>query len=214
MRSSFTLIELTLSIVVVGLVILSIPLIVRQTSVNTIESQNVMGYYNALSLMETIRKKPWDKNNVADFEKSGDYYILYTDDTATNCKKLPGSNVYGKNGLSNADNRRLCDPLQKKASPIKADIKLDSINAFQGYTQNIVNNNSKVVFKLLANVEYVNINFGNGNITTSNSKTTDVKKITVSLQRINPDGKAEVISNYIYYAANIGTNIPITKDNS
>lgn len=213
MRSSFTLIELTLSIVVVGLVILSIPLIVRQTSVNTVESQNVMGYYNALSLMETIRKKPWDKNNVADFEKSGDYYILYTDDAPNNCKKLPGSNVYGKNGLSNADNRRLCDPLKKKASAIKADGKLDSINSFKGYTQNIVNNNNKVVFKLVANVEYVNINFNNGNITTSN-RTTDVKKITVSLQRVNPDGKAEVISNYIYYATNIGTNIPITKDNS
>lgn len=212
MRLSFTLIELTLSIVVVGLVILSIPLIVRQTSVNTIESQNVMGYYNALSLMETIRKKPWDKNNVADFEKSGDYYILYTDDVKTNCKKLAG-NVYGKNGLSNADNRRLCDPSKKKASPIRADAKLDSINSFQGYTKNIVNNNNKNVFKLVSNVEYVNVDFTNGNITTSRS-TTDIKKITVSLQRINPDGKTEVISNYIYYAANIGTNIPITKDNS
>ena len=63
-RSAFTFIELVFSIVVVGLVILSIPLIVRQSNANTIESQNVIGYYNALTLMNKYRNKLWVLGNI------------------------------------------------------------------------------------------------------------------------------------------------------
>ena len=104
-RSAFTFIELVFSIVVVGLVILSIPLIVRQSNANTIESQNVIGYYNALTLMNTIRNKPWDRGNIQgqvdDFTASGGYYILNTGDANLNCRVLDQSkpNIISKPGL-------------------------------------------------------------------------------------------------------------------
>lgn len=219
-RAAFTFIELVFSIVIVGIVILSIPLIVRQSNANTIESQNVIGYYNALTLMETIKNKPWDTNNVVDFEKSGEYYILFTDNANTDCKPSTAAlNIYTKPGLGNADRRRMCDPSRKKASPIpsSSNSALDSINAFNGYSRTITSGGN-TFFTITANVRYVNVNFGSGttagNITNlGGGGTTDVKAVTITLSRNLPNNTMEVISNYIYYAANIGTDVPFSKDN-
>ncbi|RAX53120.1 hypothetical protein CCY99_05885 [Helicobacter sp. 16-1353] len=217
-RVAFTFIELVFSIVIVGIVILSIPLIVRQSNANTIESQNVIGYYNALTLMETIKNKPWDTNNVSDFEKSGEYYILFTDDTTHNCKQDPiYTNIYTKPGLGLADRRRMCDPEQKTATAITRNTNLASINAFNEFSQR-VSSGGNDFFIVSVSIKYVNVNFGTGttagSITDATRGTTDVKAITVRLHRVGVGGAAnELISSYIYYAANIGSDVPFAKDN-
>ena len=213
-RKAITLIELVFSIVIVGIAVMSIPVIVRNSNVNVVQSQNVLGYYNALTLMDTIRSKPWDTNNVDDFEKSGIYYILYTGNRALDCY-LDKDGTYVKQGLTKTDRRRICDPSKKKAAPIVFNNNLASINAFDGYRKEIKVNNT-TIFTLLTKVEYVDVNFTNSaNVTIANSnKITNVKKITVTLNKPKLDTSGEeTISSYIYYAANIGTDVPASKDN-
>ena len=219
-RSAFTFIELVFSIVVVGLVILSIPLIVRQSNANTIESQNVIGYYNALTLMNTIRNKPWDLGNIQgpvdNFTASGGYYILNTGNTGLDCRVLDQSkpNIISKPGLGISDRRRMCDPSAKQAQGIAKSDKLDNIGAFNNYSQTI-RSDSKDFFTLDVSVKYVDVSFGNGTtagtIVNANG-ITDIKEIEVKLSR-HLDGKKEHVSTYKYYATNIGTDVPFAKDN-
>ncbi|RDU56561.1 hypothetical protein [Helicobacter sp. MIT 99-5507] len=219
-RLAFTFIELVFSIVVVGLVILSIPLIVRQSNANTMESQNVIGYYNALTLMNVIRNKPWDLGNINgamdNFTASGGYYILNTGNAALDCRVLDATkqNIISKPGLGISDRRRMCDPNANTASPITASNNLDNIGAFNNYTQTITSGGN-TFFILDVGVRYVNINFGNnttaGTIVNANS-ITDIKEIEVRLSR-QINGTKELVSTYKYYAANIGTDVPFAKDN-
>ena len=237
-RAAFTMIELIFSIVIVGLVILSIPLIVRQSNLNTIMSQNVIGYYNALTLMETIKSKPWDKNNVADFVSSGEYYILNTDEDS--CRILDiisgkdkdgkdiniAENIYTKKGLSTANKRRMCDPNQnKKALAIGYSPTLESINDFDTYEVAVYSDidSNQQIFKLKVAVDYVPVDFGKGvnnpkvvgNIGNPANGTTDVKRIQITLIRMldNKEVDADGEAVFTYYAANIGNDIPLIKDN-
>ncbi|RDU65218.1 type II secretion system protein [Helicobacter sp. MIT 14-3879] len=217
-KRGFTMIELVFSIVIVGIVILSIPLIVRQSNANTMMSQNVLGYYNALTLMETIKNKPWDRNNIADFISSGEYYILNTGQTATDCKildKKSDAKIKTKKGLGNANRRRMCDPSSKSALKIQANSRLEAINDFQGYTQKIASNGVDI-FQLSVDVNYADINFGNettaGSLTNVN-RITDIKLINVTLMRFLPNQNPETVAVYKYYATNIGSDIPFIKDN-
>lgn len=219
-RSAFTFIELVFSIVVVGLVILSIPLIVRQSNANTIESQNVIGYYNALTLMNTIRNKPWDLGNtqgvVNDFTASGGYYILNTGNTNINCRVLdPGKpNIISKPGLGISDRRRMCDPSAKQAQSITQSSNLDNIGAFNNYSQTITSGGNNF-FTLDVSVKYVDVDFGNGTNAgkiTNATGITDIKEIEVKLSR-HINGANEPVSTYKYYATNIGTDVPFAKDN-
>ncbi len=221
-RSAFTFIELVFSIVVVGIVILSIPLIVRQSNANTIESQNVIGYYNALTLMNTIRNKPWDLNNVVgvsgnDFTASGGYYILQTGNQNFDCKQDPNRiNVYTKPGLGISDRRRMCDPNLKMAQQITQSADFDNIGAFNNFSKTISSGGNEF-FVIDVNVRYVDVNFGNnttaGSITQAVAGVTDIKEIEVKLSRKDPSGNKEHISTYKYYATNIGTDVPFAKDN-
>lgn len=226
-RNGFTMIELVFSIVIVGLVILTIPLIVRQSNANTIMSQNVIGYYNALTLMETIKSKPWDRSNVVDFNTSGEYYILNTGNAATDCKisdikdakgNLIAQNIYTKKGLALANKRRMCDPNQgKKASAIAQNGALESINDFHNYSVKVQNENNDI-FNLKVEVAYKNLaNTGvaTNPYTISNARGAldDIKEIKIILERIDPDGGSEEIAAFKYYAANIGSDIPLIKDN-
>lgn len=245
-RFGFTFVELVFSIVIVGLVILSIPLIVRQSNENTLEAQNVIGYYNALTLMDTIRNKPWDENNVTDFTQGGAYYILNTSDTANNCQLASAlfpakygsigtdADFLTKKGLGGGVKRRMCDPNGKTASAISGSTTRDSIGAFDGYSHVITSTSdgettANNFFKLAVSVRYVSVNFGSdtatGTISTANG-TTDVKEITIYLCRIQPGedtnktcdsnegtNNLTLVSSYRYYAANIGTDIPLSKDN-
>lgn len=231
-RAGFTMIELVFSIVIVGLVILSIPLIVRQSNLNTIMSQNVIGYYNALTLMETIKSKPWDSNNVADFVASGEYYILNTGNTGDcfvvtnpNAQDPNDNHILAKTGLSLANKRRMCDPNNKSASRIGGS-GLDSINSFDGYTTKI-SSNGEEVFRLDVAVRYVSVDFANGISNTNNPDTIknsrgafdDVKEIKITLVRlidgvaVTDDDGNEGEAVFTYYAANIGNDIPLIKDN-
>ncbi|MBR7117775.1 MAG: hypothetical protein IKC84_00185 [Helicobacteraceae bacterium] len=219
-RSAFTFIELVFSIVVVGLVILSIPLIVRQSNANTIESQNVIGYYNALTLMNTIRNKPWDLGNIQgpldNFTASGGYYILNTGNTGLDCRVLDPSkpNIISKPGLGISDRRRMCDPSAKQAQSIAQSGNLDNIGAFNGYSQTITSGGNNF-FILDVIVKYVDVDFGNdttaGTIVNANG-ITDIKEIEVKLSR-HLNGTKEHVSTYKYYATNIGTDVPFAKDN-
>lgn len=250
-RAGFTMIELIFSIVIVGLVILSIPLIVRQSNLNTAMSQNVIGYYNALTLMETIKSKPWDTNNIADFETSGEYYILNTSDpNGYNCQTIPVTmnvleynqttdnlewqkksitgNTRSKKGLSLANKRRMCDKdITKSAKANSGDSsKLQSINHFNNYETLVYSDaaNNTEIFKLKVAVDYVPVNFGAGEnvgiVGDPVANTTDVKRIQIKLIRrvkdnnnvIDVDADGEAV--FTYYAANIGSDIPLVKDNT
>lgn len=245
-RVAFTMIELVFSIVIVGIVILSIPLIVRQSSANTIMSQNVIGYYNALTLMETIKSKPWDINNVSDFQSSGVYYILNTSNTDTDCKQFQiiknnpdgtksniAEKIITKKGLANTNKRRICDPQSRFASSVALgnNARLESINDFYNYKMSVkggterdkngnVTNLNNEIFNLQVNVQYKDFGDGDGNSTNSPYKikgprksVDDLKEIKITLVRIDPNGGSETIAVFTYYAANIGTDIPLIKDN-
>lgn len=235
-KNAFTLIELVFSIVAVGIVILSIPLIIKQSNANTIQSQNVLGFYNALTLMETIKNKPWDTNNLNDFNISGEYYILETNGgyncaldksiippgqggNPNNPQGTPTAQIYTKKGLGNANRRRMCDPDRKQATDNNYNDSLSSINHFNNHKLEI-KSNGNTIFRLETKINYARVNFGTnqvaGSLTPTNN-TDDVKEITISLFRmptqLNAQGVEEPVAVYKYYAANIGTDIPFIKDN-
>lgn len=244
-RVAFTMIELVFSIVIVGIVILSIPLIVRQSSINTIMSQNVIGYYNALTLMETIKSKPWDSSSVSDFQNSGVYYILNTGNATTDCKQFQilknnadgtkydsADKIITKKGLANANKRRVCDPQNKVATPIMTGSPtLESINDFQLYKMSVkggtekdkngnITNLNNEIFNLQVGIMYKDFGVNDGNSTktpykikNARSARDDLKEIKITLVRIDPNSGSENIAVFTYYAANIGTDIPLIKDN-
>ncbi|MGP1449825.1 MAG: prepilin-type N-terminal cleavage/methylation domain-containing protein [Wolinella sp.] len=202
----FTLIEMVFAIIIVGFSILSIPLIIQHSSNNLKQSSEVKGFYHALALMQIVRVKPWDTNNIGDMKLANIYYVLDTDESKSpspyECKEQNDGfrRRVGMSATSFKD-RRYCsnaiDEDRRKASAISGN-SLESIN-FSSYSE-IVGG-----FEVAAEVAYVNSSslaiFDAG-------KTSNTKLITITLGGKNPPRN---IAKYYYYATNIGTDTAITK---
>jgi len=125
MRRAISMIELIFSIVILGIVFLSIPLIIQNANTSLESTHDSKGYYHALALMQIIIAKPWDHNNIDDLSTSEVYYIL-------------GADCVGRTGLTPGESRRMCDPaLTPTTNPMIANANYAAIDHFQDYTQEV-----------------------------------------------------------------------------
>lgn len=201
-KKAFTLIELIVMIVVIGIAFMTLPIILMITTAaieNTVESR---GFYHGVAKTKAILSKPWDENNVDDFATSGIYYVLNTDEDSGG---LVCENNKNRSGHYAGQNRRMCEA--SYASSIQLDGEAvgfyDDIDDFH-QTSGTVSD-----FVINSNIEYIAYQSGSvvANLAPS-ATTSNIKLVTVTVLK---DGKT--VTEYKYYATNIGLPRPYIKPN-
>lgn len=209
-RLGFTMIELIFVIVIVGISILTIPLMIDRSQENLKKSADVSGYYHALTLMQILRVKPWDikHRDQKDFETSNLYYILNTEESGYECDPDPLTGFNKRPGMASKEfrQRRFCyQGAVINASPLNGD-DITSLS-FASYTENVARFSTSDEYKLTALNEYVPSGIRPYYEADFATHITNTKRLKITLA----DNKGNDIATYFYYATNISTDIPITK---
>jgi Tfp pilus assembly protein PilV len=185
-KSSFTLIELVIAIIVVGITVTSIPMLLSTVSNNMSTNLKSNSFFNAYSTLSLIESMDWDENNT----KGDNYYKVLTadnGDSELNCTR---------NGTKQLDNESGADCDDNKTSSIGVDsgenkdnsMTFDDIDDFDGYTvTNLATYNIKVAVKYINdNADYSakNIFFNDSFIPSNN---TNIKLIELNIT--NKSGK-------------------------
>jgi Tfp pilus assembly protein PilV len=200
-KSSFTLIELIIAMVVVGITVVSIPMLLSTVSQNVATSMKSNSFFNAYSTLSLIESMDWDENNT----KDDNYYKVLTadnGDSELNCTRK---------GVKQLDNESgaVCASDDNKTSNIGVDDDEDSsdsstfddVDDFDGYE-----NDDLAYYNIKVGVKYIkddtdysakNI-FYNDTLTPSNH--TNIKEIEINLT----DKKGKLVSVIRGESMNIG----------
>jgi type II secretory pathway pseudopilin PulG len=179
-KSSFTLIELVISMVIVGITIVSIPMMLATVSQSVDTSMKSNSFFSAYSTLSLIESMEWDENNT----KDDNYYKVLTadnGDSELNCTR---------NGTKQLDNESGADCDDNKTSTIGIDdgedaddsSTFDDVDDFNGYeNDDLASYNFKVGVKYVQdNANYSDKNiFYNDDLTTSNN--TNIKEIEINI---------------------------------
>jgi prepilin-type N-terminal cleavage/methylation domain-containing protein len=180
-KSSFTLIELVIAMIIIGIVITSIPMILATVSQNFSTSLKSNSFYNAYSTLALIESMDWDENNT----KGDNYYKVLTAENGDNYLKCERNGTKELDNESGAD----CASENNKTSTIGVDDEdpddsstFDDVDDFNGYSiENLQYYNIKVGVRYVqdnANYSAKNI-FYDDNLTTSNN--TNIKEIEINV---------------------------------
>jgi Tfp pilus assembly protein PilV len=204
MRRGFTIIELIVMMVVMGIAFATLPMILQVSGESAGRVSDLRGLYHGVAKMQVVLGKPWDEANVDDFQTGGIYYVLRTQESDVPGDALYCDNDKNRSGHYPGFNRRMCEnaaasALLGRAGDAMADYDdIDDFNAapdetIEGYGVGTV-------------VEYVRY----GDLAPVAAGTTsNLKKITVSVT----DRNGRALTDYRYYAANIGLSKPFIKRN-
>jgi len=199
-KSSFSLIELVVAIVVIGIVVTAIPMLLSNVSNNQETNLQEKSFFNAFALVTLIQTQEWDENNT----KGDNYYKVLSSENGDDELNCPRSGVIQLNNDSGA----VCASDDNKTSAIgvdadenKSDVStFDDIDDFDGYSTIVSDINITV------KVNYVNDNtdYSSKNIffnELSNSQDSNIKRMELNIT--NKDTK-EVIAILKYFTSNIG----------
>jgi prepilin-type N-terminal cleavage/methylation domain-containing protein len=211
-RRGFTLIELILAMIVMGIAFATLPAILGVSSRSVENVSDVRGLYHGIAKMEVVRGKPWDEVNTNDFNQSGIYYVLNTQEcnvALTLCCLNNKSRFGHYQGLD----RRMCENgMATPSANFLAEGDFDDIDDFNNDGDRNIEG-----YDINTTVRYINYPGGvNGGSVSFNTavaaagQSTNIKEITVSVSR-TATGRA--VSRYVYYATNIGVDKPFIKDN-
>ncbi len=206
-RSAFTLIELIVMIVVLGLGFATLPLILGIGSEAVKQVADVRAFYHGAAKVAIVAGKPWDERNVDDYQKGGIYYVLSTgEDTGG----LVCDGDRKRSGHYPGKDRRVCEAalasdILGRAGDSDADA-YDDIDDFRGDRDDEVE--GYTVDTSVAYVPYV------GGLSVAMPEgaaagTTNIKQITVTVS----ERSGKVLTRYRYYAANIGRYKPYIRRN-
>lgn len=209
MKRAFTLLELIVGIVVIGIAFLSIPAIMTVMNYSSEATVDNKGYYHGLAQMSVIMSKEWDENNTDDWKDANVVYIIDSDDSGCSSDR-------NSTGLYHEEGRRQCAKDGGKATE-KVDFTdegdFDDIDDFDGDTS--VNQNIENSFKITISVNYVD---NNGSIGTGNSfiiqppanpdDTTNLKQVAVTVK----NSATQTTSTLKYIGANIGYDELLSRD--
>lgn len=231
MKRSFSLIELIITIVIMGLAFVAIPAIIQNSITTTSAINKSSGIYHGVAKMQIVKSKLWDHNNKQNFDQIGYYNAL--DITEGNgsinyitCNNNISSPDYGKrSGHFHGENRRKCS-MGIGGTP---SINFGASGSFYTLMQDIDDYNNDInyifgsesatdsIYTLNTKVQYVNfIAPTNVNIVNVQTKPanqadiTNIKEITVT---VTQEPNNEKIASYKYYATNIGLFRPLIKNN-
>jgi prepilin-type N-terminal cleavage/methylation domain-containing protein len=228
LKRAFSMIELVISIVIIGIVAASFPLILAQTSNNVAFAMQQEAILAAKTYMGTILSYPWDGNSIVE---TGGLRNVVLDTTGTDANSAFNDYSGMRQGHVRADFRRklFIDPadnttLLKPTFPIPtggvASGTYASIDYFNGKSQDmsVVNTehmDSIMSFNLMSTVAYVSDDGGvtgiDGDPTdttfsfddASVSHVTNIKLITIRAQNATADGpKVDIVLKA--YSSNIG----------
>jgi Tfp pilus assembly protein PilV len=186
-KSSFTLIELVIAIIVVGITVTSIPMLLSTVSNNMSTNLKSNSFFNAYSTLSLIESMDWDENNT----KGDNYYKVLTADGGDTELKCIRKGTVQLDNQSGAD----CASENNKTSTIGVDDEdpddsstFDDVDDFNGYTvTNLATYNIKVAVKYINdNADYSakNIFFNDSFISSNN---TNIKLIELNIT--NKSGK-------------------------
>jgi len=199
-KYSFTIIELILAIVIIGIVVVTIPMLLSTSSKfydNAIKEQS---FFNAYSLMTLITNEYWDENNT----KDENYYKVLTSDNGDSELKCSRKGVLELNNSSGAD----CATDDNKTSSISIDENedennvstFDDIDDFNSYSTLVEDINFSVkVWYLDDSTDYSKKNiFFN---VKSKKDDSNIKMIEINVTNTQNN---ELISVLKYFSSNIG----------
>ena len=210
MKQAFTLLELIVGIVVIGIAFLSIPAIMTVMNYSSEATVDNKGYYHGLAQMSVIMSKEWDENNTDDWKDANVVYIIDTEDSG--CSDRNDTGLYHEAG------RRQCS---KDYGVASTTLGLDSGESFAYRNFDDIDdfddeNREVETFNIKVTVNYVDTN---GSLSSGDSfsitdtlptgvDTTNLKQVTVTV--INSATGTDSTLKYI--GANIGYDELLSRD--
>jgi len=199
-KCSFTLLELIMSIIIVGIAVTAIPMLLA-TSTNSIDTiSKETSFFNAYSLLTLIQTTEWDENNT----KGDNYYKVLTangGDSELKCDRN-GTIAFNNDSGADCDNNTTSHIGLDGVDENKNDVSTyDDIDDFNGYSDG-----SLEKYDMNVSVKYIsdNADYSAKNIyfneTLSSANGTNVKKIELNVT----DKNGNLIAVLGYYSCNIG----------
>ena len=199
-KCSFTLIELILAIIIVGISITAIPMLLT-TSTNSIDTvSKESSFFNAYALLTLIQTTEWDENNT----KGDNYYKVLTatgGDSELKCDRN-GTLAFNNDSGADCDNNKTSHIGLDDDGENKDDVTTyDDIDDFDGYSDSSLDQ-----YDLHISVKYIsdNADYSAKNIyfneTLGSASGTNVKKIELNVT----DKNGNLIAVLGYYSCNIG----------
>ena len=201
-KYSFTLIELIVAIIIVGIVVTSIPMLLNTVTKNQEVNLKEKSFFNAYALLTLIQTQEWDENNT----KGDNYYkVLTSDNGDSNLTCI-------RKGVKQLDNDSgaICATDNNKTSPIGVDTDenkidestFDDMDDFNGYSTIVsdINITVKVSYMRDDSNSYKtkNIYFNAERLKNNDS---NIKYIELNISNKNTQ---ELISVLKYFTSNIG----------
>jgi len=198
-KSSFTLIELVVAIIIVGIAVTSIPMLLNTVSKTQETNMKEQSFFSAYSLLNLMQTQEWDENNTV----GDNYYKVLTSLNGDNELICTRKGVEELNNSSGA----ICASDNNKTSSIgpdtgETDISLyDDIDDFNNYSTNIGDVNISI------QVHYMNDNASyNAKTISFNAETITNTDSNIKLVELNvSDSKThKLIARLKYFTSNIG----------
>lgn len=216
MRKGLTLIELILSMVIIGIVFTVIPRLIMSMNQSTQTTIKEEAMYNAMAQMGMILNLPWDNNNT----QNPQILSVNSGDAAYNCNTTSGYRIGGFAGGRNC----IGTDVYSAGAIGKEDAESNDIDDFQNTDINVTKNCSsgtKGLFGIKTIVQYVDDPASTGiavlsnNPSTPNQSNTKYIEVKVGLGTDNhlyDASKKNCITALQYHSFNIG-NIQINSRN-
>lgn len=207
-RRAFTLVELIIMIVVLGIAFATLPAILGVSAKSVRGVSEVRGLYHGVAKMQVVLNKPWDEVNVNDFDTGGGYFVLRTFESDTQGEVLFCDGDKNRSGHYPGLDRRMCENADATAANLfTAEGDFDDLDDFDGDNDADIGGfdvNTTVVYVAYAGGSPVNMP------TAGTAQTSNIKEITVT---VSDHATGTGITRYRYYATNIGLSRPYIKRN-
>jgi len=204
MNRAFSLIEMIVVIVVLGISFAILPTMMDIQNSSLKELKNEDGLFYGSLQMGVILSKSWDEQNVESFEEKGIYYAIHSNQSNESSNDLNCSSTTNlRAGHYEGKNRRKCE--NKEASSIgQDDAEFDDIDDFDSQIIRVEG------FEIKSKVDYVSYKGSNPIYSKDDIallQTSDIKRIKISIKK-----DSIKIADFIYYATNIGLQKPFIKE--
>ena len=199
-KYSFTLIELIVALIVIGIVVTSIPMILTTVSNNQQTNMQEKSFFNAYALVTLMQTQEWDENNTVD----DNYYKVLTSENGDDELKCIRKGVVQ---LDNSSGANCATGDHNGTSTIGPDAgeddvsKFDDIDDFNDYVTTVNDYNISV------KVSYVNdktdYTLKNISINGEEEKNNDSNVKFVELN-VTDNSSKKIIAVLKYFSSNIG----------
>lgn len=191
MRSAFTMIELIFAIVIIGITVVSLPLVTQTTSKgveNSLAQEAIFAAATQLAQAQTYR---WDENSLEPTAPNSASKVIHPNDCNAVTKLRPGH-------INQSLHRKCLNDLTITPSALGSDGgDLDDIDDTIATDVNLINTSSDVGYKNTYTISTQVAYAAFGDISEASK---NMKKISVSVK----DASGKLITTLSTYSANIG----------